>query len=250
MHSILINDMDHEDLNRKISGSVVRLDGKLIRIERVRLRDHNDEDVGRDPDELERGDYVFISGYKEDTNALGKLCWCPYHQEVGENEEFEFDLAFPDTGYVNYKGGSLYVTRQAARQWKMGLHPNCTVISDKFRSERAIGNYLIDMGSIHNNLHFLSRVFVRKYMTYNAVVGSILNKERIGGAINKYIYIGRSAAFPHMVICYKDMPVGYVDRETLSPYLFHPAEYVQSVLTVPATIKESINDITIRTEWD
>ena len=250
MREILINDMDHEDFNRKVSGSVVQLNDKLVRIERIRVRDEDGEEIGRSPEDLERSDYLVVSGYVETTAADGKLVWNTYKEEVGHDDTLNYDLTFPDTGYVNYKGGSLYVTRRAARQWKMGLHPNCTYISDKSFAERVLSKNVIDMDTIYNNLHFLQRMFRRKYMAYNAVVAAIMDKSRIGGAINKYIYIGRSASFPHMVISYRDIPVGYIDKETLEAYLFHPAEYVQSVLPVTATIKETTDDITIRTEWD
>lgn len=247
---IELNGMDSVDLRRKVVGSVVRIGGEISKVDYVRLCRGDDDNYIDDEDDYDDDSvYLLLKISRKGTNTSGKMVWDNTTLRVEESDDSFFDLSFPEPGYVNYKGGSLYVTRLAARQWHLGLNPSCTTISDKFSEERRVSEKVIDMDSIFDNLHFLDRMYNRRYMSYENVIYSILTKQRIGGSINRYVYIGRNLLMPHMVICYKDTPVGYVDRETLTPYLFSPAEYVQKVLPVRAQIKENNDGIVVRTKW-
>jgi hypothetical protein len=179
---------------------------------------------------------------------LGKDGWGDEEQLrwTRQSQVPTLDLSFPDIGYMNYKGGALYVSRRVQRQWHMGFHQNSAQIIDGWVHERsALSSGLRDEGDLVHHHEFVRRLFNRNYVDFAVAMRLLRNNSRFACALNRYVAVGKSCQTRNAIIRYKNRIVGYVNRENSRPYLFAPAEYVQRVLPFEATIVENADAFTI-----
>ena len=227
------------DFNSKLSGSIFRVNGEVFQLNHV-------GDRGDDDDLFSDNDSVVQTAFTLHGSVLDDLAhWMPKTFDPDEGT-LQVDLSFPIIGYVNYKSGAVYMSRNAERQYKMGYNHRIAKVSDRFKAERnTIGvEYARDVA---NNAHFVARLFDRFFFTYDHAISLVRSGKRLGAAISPYIYIGTSGEYDNPIICYKDKVVGYVDGTT--NYLFPDAEYVGKLLP-SFQLKQETDDVSLRTNWN
>lgn len=230
--------MNPDDFSSKLGDSIFRVNGDVFRLHEV--GGAHDREFGDEDEDC--GDSVSLRGQRL-SNRGGVWEDITYYPE---EQDVQIDLSFPDTGYVNYKSGAVYVTRIVERQYKYGYNRRVVQIDDRFYAEREeFGNrYQTDI--VLNPL-FIARLFDRFFFTYEHAMALVRSKKRLGAAISKYIYIGMSGEYDKPVICYKDKVIGYVDGDV--NYLFPDGAYA-GVLLPSFQLLEDTSDAAIRVNWN
>ena len=218
--------MGIRDFNSKLGGCIFRIDGDVFQFART-----NEEGTS--------GFDLFGAFIHNRTS------WMPATLEA--SDKMQIDFTYPTPGYVNYKSGAVYVTRNVERQYKLAYNSRVTTISDRWEAERSELGIPVDMGGLCDNAHFVARLFDRFFFTYEQAVHLVRNNNRLGAAISRYVYIGRSLQADYLVICYKDKVVGVVDGN--EAVLFKEADYIADMFP-NARIVEATKYATVRNYWD
>lgn len=221
--------MSLSDFSSKLGASTFRVNGMLFRLNGVSGEDEDNWEGSAEEDVYLYGETIVDRSMWEDTRIYPFV------------EDTQIDISFPQAGYVNYRSGAVYATRNVERQYKYGYNSRVVEVTDRFSEERQDLN-LMYAGGLVNNPRFIARLFDRFFFTYHHAIALVRSGQRLGAAIHPYVYIGRSGEFNKPIICYKDKVVGYVDGST--NYLFPEADYVGRLLP-NVTIKEDVRDVII-----
>lgn len=246
---VKICEMDSDDFHTKLSGSIVKIDDTIFRIDAVHSRYTEDEDEYRDEDDE--------PPERESPTVEGHFLSVDRTQIVWERHTYgweelatlhDIDLSHPDVGYVNYQRSTVYVMRRAERQWKLGYNSRNVYVGNVLDEEHShLGIYaLIHLST--TDAAFVQEVFDPFYHSHIAALALIRQGQLLSAAISPHVALGQSARFPYILILYKNIPVGYVDDDN-KWFLFETADYVNNLLPVRANIKEDLEDVIVRSEW-
>lgn len=210
--------MSLDDFSNKCKGSIFTIDNCVFLMEEVAYPEMSGE-------ERVMGSELINSRWHNKSYFISELAAA------------DINLSFPQVGYINYRKGAVYLQRNCSRQWKLGYNSRTVSILDRFERERDFINQRADIGRVSNRAQFIRRVFDRSYYSFEELFDLIKHGARLGGAIHPYICITQSINFKEIVICYKNIPVGYILNKN-EGVLFSTAEYIKLLLPFPVTIQD------------
>lgn len=225
----LIAGFEVRDFANKCGGSIFKVNGELFFMEGLSPPNEDDDGFQEDVHSI-AGSTIFSS-------QPNRFSWAGIEIPLNEMAAATIDFTYPQVGYVNFKKGAVYMQRRVERQWKVGFHHRTVAFFDRFSREReALGISLV-IRSLHSSAEFVKRAYDRFYYSHDRAIAMIRNGERLGAAISPYIYIGQSLNFDNLLICYKDIPIGYIDSDD-NKFIFKEAEYVRKLLPFDVEIRE------------
>jgi len=231
--------MDIRDFSNKCGGSIFRVDDNIFFMDGL---DRGDPDIEDYPEESSYPEGSFIGSIL--TKGVRGEEWTIKRYSVDDLLRANIDLSYPQVGYVNYKKGAVYVQRNVERQWKVGFNGRTVSFLDRFSKERKLAGIPIIYSNLHTNGEFIRRLFNRFYYSPERAISMVRNGERIGAAISRHIYIGQSLNFPHLLVCYKNIPIGYIDSSNRK-FIFKEAAYVEKILPFNVVVVEDIANVAV-----
>lgn len=234
MSEVEVGGMNMRDFHAKCSGSVFYINGELYNCESAH---------GTNSDSEEDSNFLITGSLMVDE------LWrsAAIHPE-DTSHEIVCDFSHPELGYINMWGAAHYLSRHAERQWKVGFNRRNISVGNNFdRDMREV-----NIPKIENNLNLAAvvrEIFSPFYYSWDQALSYVSNSNKFSAAFHKYVCFSQSVHFPHVLIVYKDIPVGYVDTDTREKFLFPSGDYVQAILPFTATIKEDLDDVIVRSNW-
>lgn len=154
--------------------------------------------------------YIQCTGSISRRTGENFLTWVP-----GIVNAEDIDYEYPDLGYFNISGCAYYVSRSPERQFKKGIVPAYIKFTRKAKLlDKLEEDYAVNINGIASTEKYYS-LFNPKYYTVDELINKINNVEVYSGAFCSKYAIEPAIYNDKLVVLYKHLAVGYVDRNVI-----------------------------------